>query len=102
MHIVSYKAIDDFCEIHKEARKVMDEWHERVCEVQWWKFADMRSTFPTADALGDFTVFDIGGNNYRIIAVVRYARMSLKGHPETGRVYIRHVLTHAEYTRRFT
>jgi len=36
-------------------------------------------------------VFNIGGTKYRLVADVRY---------DLGRVYIRHVLTHAEYTRR--
>lgn len=36
------------------------------------------------------TIFDIGGNRYRLIAVIHYNR---------SKVYIRHVLTHAEYDR---
>lgn len=37
-----------------------------------------------------FAIFDIGGSKYRLIAAIHY---------NTGSVYIRHVLTHAEYTR---
>ena len=40
---------------------------------------------------GGVTVFDIGGNKYRLVVTMRY---------DLGRVYIRHVLTHAEYDRR--
>ena len=40
------------------------------------------------DKVGKFTVFDLGGNKYRLIAAIHYNR---------GKVYIRHVLTHAEY-----
>lgn len=53
-------------------------------------FAHLRATFPSADLVGVFTVFNIGGNNYRLIAVIHYNR---------SKVYIRHVLTHAEYDR---
>jgi mRNA interferase HigB len=34
------------------------------------------------------TVFNISGNNYRLIAAIHYNR---------GKIYIRHILTHAEY-----
>jgi len=40
------------------------------------------------DKVGKFTVFDIGGNKFRLIAVIHYNRK---------KVYIRHVLTHVEY-----
>ena len=51
-----------------------------------------RHDFATASLLGSWRmVFNIGGTKYRLVADVRY---------DLGRVYIRHVLTHAEYTRR--
>jgi mRNA interferase HigB len=36
-------------------------------------------------------VFNIGGNKYRLVVDMRY---------DLGRIYIRYVLTHEEYTRR--
>jgi mRNA interferase HigB len=44
--------------------------------------------FPSADQVGKLTVFNIGGNKVRLIASVHYNRHKL---------YIRAVLTHAEY-----
>jgi mRNA interferase HigB len=37
-----------------------------------------------------YTVFDVGGNSFRVIAVIHYNRQKL---------YIREVFTHAEYDR---
>lgn len=51
-------------------------------------FHVIKQTFGAADQVGKFTVFDIGGNKYRLIAAIHYNR---------GIVYIRHVLTHADY-----
>jgi mRNA interferase HigB len=42
------------------------------------------------DFLGDLVVFDIGGNKYRLIAIVNY---------RTHIVFIRHILTHKEYDK---
>ena len=44
--------------------------------------------FPSADLVGKLTVFNIGGNKVRLIAALHYNRK---------KVYIRAVLTHAEY-----
>jgi hypothetical protein len=43
---------------------------------------------PHADQVGGLTVFNIGGNKARLIAAIHYNRR---------KVYIRAVLTHAEY-----
>ena len=49
---------------------------------------DVRADFPHADAADIFTVFNISGNKYRLVSVIQY-RWRI--------VYIRHILTHAEY-----
>ncbi|WP_414529831.1 type II toxin-antitoxin system HigB family toxin [Nodularia chucula] len=51
---------------------------------------ELRQTFSSADQVGNFTVFNIGGNNYRLITLVDY---------KFQKVFIRHVLTHAEYDK---
>ena len=51
---------------------------------------DVRETFGSADQVGKFTVFNIGGNKYRLIAVIHFNR---------GIVYFRNVLTHAAYDK---
>jgi mRNA interferase HigB len=52
--------------------------------------AEVRRVIPSADRVGRYTVFNIGGNKARLIAAIHYNR---------GKVYIRHILTHAEYDR---
>jgi len=46
--------------------------------------------FPATDKVGEFHVFDIGGNKLRLIASVQY-RMQ--------RVYIKHLLDHRDYEK---
>lgn len=53
-------------------------------------FAALRALFPAADKVGKLTVFNIGGNKYRLIAAIHYNRK---------RIYIRAVLTHEEYNK---
>ncbi|MGE4093428.1 MAG: type II toxin-antitoxin system HigB family toxin [Candidatus Binatia bacterium] len=53
-------------------------------------FDELRATFPSADAVGDLIVFNVGGNKYRLIASIHFNR---------GKVYVRHILTHSAYDR---
>jgi mRNA interferase HigB len=52
--------------------------------------AELRALFPSADLVDQWIVFNVGGNHYRVITAIHFNR---------GKVYIRHVLTHAEYDR---
>jgi mRNA interferase HigB len=61
-----------------------------VEKTEFHSFAELRTAFPSADKVQDWIVFNIGGNKYRLITVIHFNR---------SRVYIRHVLTHAEYDR---
>jgi len=50
--------------------------------------AELRRVFNSVDAVSGLYVFNIGGNNFRLVAAIHF---------NVGRVYIRHVMTHAEY-----
>lgn len=66
----------------------------------WRNWADVRATFPSADLAGSCVVFNVGGNHYRLIAFVHYSRRSPRtGRISTGWLYVRPILTHAEYDR---
>jgi mRNA interferase HigB len=50
----------------------------------------VRQISPSADAVGQFTVFNIKGNIYRLTTEINY---------RTGKIFLRHVLTHAVRAR---
>lgn len=68
----------------------LQHWFTIVRKTDYASFVDLRKSFPSADQVGQFTVFNIGGNKFRLIAAIHYNRKKL---------YIRHILTHAEYDR---
>jgi len=80
----------DFARKHPDARVPMNHWYTIVRKTDYASFAELRITFPSADQVEKFTVFNIGGNKYRLIVAIHY---------NWKKVYIRHVLTHAEYSR---
>ncbi len=90
MRVISRKAIREFVRTHPDALAPLAHWYEVSRRAAWNTLADVRADFSHADAVGKYTVFNIGGNKYRLIAAIKYKWQVL---------YIRHVLTHAEYDR---
>jgi mRNA interferase HigB len=90
MRIVSRKRLLEFSEIHADAADPLDAWYRVAKSSAWANLVDVRQTYPAADAVGNFTVFNIKGNDYRLITSIVYA---------TQRIYIKYVLTHAEYDK---
>lgn len=88
MHIISKKRLREFWDQQRRAKSPLESWFQVVKQAKWNNFADVRRTFNTADRVGRFVVFDIGGNKYRLIAAIHFNR---------GKLFVRHVLTHAEY-----
>jgi mRNA interferase HigB len=88
MHVISKKNLRNFWEKHARAQAPLEAWFQVALAAGWESFSDVQKTFSTADQVGKFTVFNIGGNKYRLIAAIHFNR---------GKLFVRHVLTHPEY-----
>jgi mRNA interferase HigB len=87
MHVISRKRLNEFAERHSDAKASLAHWYG-LMKSDFSNFVELRATFPSADQVGKLTVFNIGGNKVRLIAAIHYNRR---------KVYVRSVLTHAEY-----
>ncbi|MDZ4251468.1 MAG: type II toxin-antitoxin system HigB family toxin [Sulfuritalea sp.] len=87
MHIISLKMLRDFWYRHPEAEQSLRNWHTVAENSRFADFADLRRSFGSADYVPPYTVFDVGGNNYRVVVVVRY---------RDGKMFVRWVMTHRE------
>ena len=91
MNVVALKTLRDFWERHADAEEALQAWFHEAKSASWKSFADIKGRYRSADCLpGNRVVFDIKGNNYRLIAKIHY---------DAGRLYIRFVGTHAEYNK---
>jgi mRNA interferase HigB len=76
---------------HARSRKRISVWHAEAKAATWRTPNDIKLRFRNADFLpGNRVVFDIGGNEYRIIVVAQYA---------AGVLDIRFAGDHKEYDR---
>ncbi len=90
MHIISFKKLREFFAIHPEAEGSMKAWHSIVEKAEFYKPRHVREQFNSVSFVEDSTIFNVGGNKYRIITVIRY---------DAQKVYVRHVYTHVEYDK---
>jgi mRNA interferase HigB len=90
MHVISRKKLKEAIMRRGDLEVPLNAWFRIAKKADWKNLADVRKTFSSADAVGNRTVFNVKGNRYRLITEINYA---------FGRIYIRHVLTHAEYDR---
>lgn len=88
MHIITRKRLNEFIEKYPEAKIALTKWYQVMKQHNFNSIAEIRQIFPSADKVGKLTVFNIGGNKFRLIAAIHYNR---------NKVYIRAVLTHREY-----
>lgn len=90
MHIISRKALKEFWDKHPDSQGPLSRWFKIVQHTDFQGFEDLRATFPSADKVSRWIIFNIGGNKYRLIVVIHFNR---------HKIYIRHVLTHQEYDK---
>ncbi|MEI7682407.1 MAG: type II toxin-antitoxin system HigB family toxin [Betaproteobacteria bacterium] len=90
MHVIAMPVLVEFREKHPDAKNPLQAWYRTMEGGFFAGFNDLKATFASADCVGGLTVFNAGGNKYRLITAIRYNR---------HKVFIRAVLTHAEYDR---
>lgn len=90
MRIIAKRQLMDMAAAHGDCVDQAAAWYAQTSAETWRSLADVRQTYSHADIVGDKTVFNIKGNSYRLITYINY---------KAGIVYIKFLLTHAEYTK---
>jgi mRNA interferase HigB len=90
MWVISLRRLREVWTVRARAEVPLRGWFTLTSAAEWETFNDLRTTFPSADLVGNCTVFNIGGNNYRL-----NARVFFRSH----KVYVLRVMTHAQNDR---
>src|SRR5437588_11763178 len=90
VRIISEKRLDEFVRKHAQAKAGLATWRRVAKAANRESLQGVRAVWSSADAVGVYTVFNIGGNKYRLIARVEYEHQS---------IYIHEFLTHGEYDK---
>ena len=90
MHVISEKKLREFWQKWPDAEEPLRAWARVASHASWETFADVRQVYASADQVGKCTVFNVGGNKYRLVAIIHFNR---------AKVFVRHVMTHDEYDK---
>jgi mRNA interferase HigB len=88
MHIISTKALRDFSKKYPDCKTALDSWIRLAKSAKWNHIIDVKEVYPSADAVEKLTVFNIKGNNFRLITSIDYSKKI---------IFIKYILTHSDY-----
>jgi mRNA interferase HigB len=90
MHLISICNLREDAAKYPDLKKEIEDWHITVKKAEWQNLEDVRKIYRDAEAVGNFTVFNIKGNDYRLMVGINY---------ETKEVHYKYLLTYAEYNK---
>jgi len=91
VRIIAIKRLKDFRKKHPDAEQPLRAWYSEASKADWKKPSEILKVYRTASILlNNRVVFNIKGNDYRLIVTINYAYRI---------VYIRFVGTHKEYDK---
>ena len=89
MRIIALSTLRDFWRKHASAEVPLRNWYAEASRASWRSPADVKQAHRSASFVaGDRVVFNIKGNDYRLIVAMRYRSQIMD---------VRFVGTHAEY-----
>jgi len=95
VRIITWRVLREFGKKWPAAADPLANWYSIAQRSAWRNFADVKATFGQTDQAKvksgqTVCVFDIGGNKFRLVAFVSYAKQ---------KVYVLRVMTHKEYDK---
>ncbi|MCM1982420.1 type II toxin-antitoxin system HigB family toxin [Lyngbya confervoides] len=90
MHVISRRILRQFCDRHADSCEALFSWYRISSKAKWENLIEVQALYPKAEAVGNFTVFNLKGNKDRLITAINY---------RSQRIYIKYVLTHADYDK---
>ena len=95
MRILSRRKLREFWESRtndaERAERTLSAWWKIASHVEWSNWGELKKTFGSADRIGNCVVFDVGNNDFRLIARVNFRNTI---------IYILKVMDHKEYLRK--
>jgi mRNA interferase HigB len=84
------RRLKEWIEQHADAASALHSWWDTVQAAEWHNFSEIWQTYNTVSHVDPYTVFNIKGNDYRLVTWIDY---------ESGIVVMKWFGTHAEYDK---
>jgi mRNA interferase HigB len=90
MHLISAGKLKAASAAYPDVEEVIKSFYKKVEKSTWQNLIDVQQDYRDAEAVGEFTVFNIKGNKYRLILDINYTDQL---------AYFKYFLTHSEYDK---
>jgi mRNA interferase HigB len=89
MRVIAKSTLRKFWEKNPTAKQPLLSWHKAAQIAKWKNMAEIKEKFRSASIINATrVVFNIGGNKYRLICIVRLDKQV---------IFVRFIGTHKEY-----
>jgi mRNA interferase HigB len=90
MRLLGEPLIEEFTKAYSQSGKALNRWVAVVRAAEWRSFVDLKKTFSRADYVAPQVIFNIGGNKFRLLAIIDF---------KESVVIVRAIMTHKEYNK---
>jgi mRNA interferase HigB len=91
MRVIALGTLREFWRRHPDAEMPLRAWYAIARRAVWSRPAEIKADYRNASFIaGNRVVFNVKGNDYRIVVAVHYNR---------GLMFVRFVGTHGQYDR---
>ncbi len=91
MRVIAISTLREFWRKHASAEVPLLNWYAEASRATWKSPAEVKETHRNASFVaGDRVVFNIKGNDYRLIVAMRYRQQIM---------YVRFIGTHRDYDK---
>ena len=90
MKLFSFEKAERFYKKHNQAKVLLLAWKSVIEENNFKHLVDLQRIFKSAESVKEYTVFNMGGNKFRLITINDYSNKI---------VIVKYVKTHEEYNK---
>lgn len=91
MNVISRRGLLRLAAKYPDVHDAVTHWHRAARKATWRNLTEVRALYASADQVGHILIFNLRGNNYRLIVRASF---------QSQRLYVKALLTHAECDRK--
>jgi mRNA interferase HigB len=90
VRLIAIKNLREAATIYPDVAMVIEDFYQILKAASWQNLEEVKQSFASAETVGNFTVFNIKGNRYRLILSINYQKQI---------AFFKYFLTHADYDK---
>jgi len=90
VRLIAIKNLPEAATIYPDVAIVIEDFYQILKAASWQNLEEVKQSFASAEAVDNFTVFNVKGNRYRLILYINYQKQI---------AFFKYFPTHAHYDK---